>query len=124
MSKFFVLIFIITSATFLFGQAPIANFSAVPLSVCQGESVTFTNVSSQNGGPAITQYSWDFGDGFSDSIPNTTHTYNTPGTYSVTLTVTNANGQADFELKPSYIVVKPAPTSSFSVIPLYSMIPS
>jgi PKD repeat protein len=123
MSKFFVLIFIITSATFLFGQAPIANFSAVPLSVCQGESVTFTNVSSQNGGPAITQYSWDFGDGFSDSIPNTTHTYNTPGTYSVTLTVTNANGQADFELKPSYIVVKPAPTSSFSVNGLGCTVP-
>ena len=56
-----------------FGQQPISNFTAVPVSVCQGQPVTFTNTSTTNGGTAITDYAWDFGDGFSDSIPNTTH---------------------------------------------------
>jgi PKD repeat protein len=120
LSLFFVFLVI---NKIVFSQLPTANFTATPLSVCQGQPVTFTNSSSTNGGAAITQYSWDFGDGYSDSIPNTTHIYNTPGTYSVTLTVTNANGQADFELKPSYIVVKPAPTASFSVNGLGCTVP-
>ncbi|MCF8410216.1 MAG: PKD domain-containing protein [Crocinitomicaceae bacterium] len=106
-----------------FGQQPISNFTAVPVSVCQGQPVTFTNTSTTNGGTAITDYAWDFGDGFSDSIPNTTHIYNTPGTYSVTLTVTNSSGLADFELKPNYIIVKPAPTTSFSVNGLGCTVP-
>ncbi|MFM7668146.1 MAG: PKD domain-containing protein, partial [Bacteroidota bacterium] len=125
--RFFVFTFLslilISHNNLIFSQLPISNFTATPVSVCQGQPVTFTNTSSQNGGSAITQYAWDFGDGFSDSIPNTTHIYNTPGTYSVTLTVTNANGQADFELKPSYIVVKPAPTASFSVNGLGCTVP-
>lgn len=121
---FSVLIFGIIGANNLtLSQLPVANFTATPLSVCQGQPVTFTNTSSNNGGPAITQYSWDFGDGFSDQIPNPVHTYNTPGTYSVTLTVTNANGQADFELKTAYIIVKPAPTASFSVNGLGCTVP-
>ena len=123
MTKFITLLFTVISTSFLFGQPPTANFTATPLSVCQGQPVTFTNSSLTNGGAAITNFAWDFGDGFSDSIPNTTHVYNTPGTYSVTLTVTNANGQADFELKPSYIVVKPAPTSAFSVNGLGCTVP-
>ncbi|MBM3186892.1 MAG: PKD domain-containing protein, partial [Bacteroidetes bacterium] len=123
MIKLFLVAVLFCSSTIVLGQLPIANFTATPVSVCQGQPVTFTNTSSQNGGSAITQYAWDFGDGFSDSIPNTTHIYNTPGTYSVTLTVTNANGQADFELKPSYIVVKPAPTASFSVNGLGCTVP-
>lgn len=107
----------------IFSQLPVANFTATPLSVCQGQPVTFTNTSSQNGGPAITQYAWDFGDGYSDQVPNPIHTYNTPGTYSVTLTITNASGIADFELKTSYIVVKPAPNATFSVNGLGCTIP-
>jgi PKD repeat protein len=115
--------FLILTSNLAFSQLPIANFTASPVSVCQGLPVTFTNTSSNNGGAAITQYAWDFGDGFSDSIPNTTHVYNTPGTYSVTLTVTNANGQADFELKTAYIIVKPAPTASFNVNGLGCTVP-
>ena len=107
----------------VFSQLPTANFTATPLSVCEGQVVTFTNTSTANGASVITDYSWDFGDGYNDSIPNTTHIYNTPGTYSVTLTVTNSNGQADFELKTNYIVVKPAPTTSFSVNGLGCTVP-
>ena len=123
MNKIFILFGLLVLYTELFCQNPTANFSASPLIVCQGETVTFTNTSTTNGGTAITNFAWDFGDGFSDSIPNATHIYNTPGTFSVTLTVTNANGQADFELKPSYILVKPAPTVSFNVNGLGCTVP-
>jgi len=38
-------------------------------------------------------YSWDFGDGFTSTLPNPTHSYLTDGTYTVSLTTTNCNLQ-------------------------------
>ncbi len=47
---------------------------------------------SPNGDP-ITSYSWDFGDGSSDSSsPQVLHTYAQPGRYTVQLRVTDVNG--------------------------------
>lgn len=40
----------------------------------------------------IAGYSWDFGDGGSSAVQNPLYIYNTPGEYTVTLTVTTANG--------------------------------
>jgi len=37
-------------------------------------------------------YSWKFGDGIDAESINPTHTYQTPGTYTVELTVTNEDG--------------------------------
>ena len=37
-------------------------------------------------------YAWDFGDGETSSAPSPQHTYALPGTYTVTLTVTNVSG--------------------------------
>ncbi|MBU6216844.1 MAG: PKD domain-containing protein, partial [Acidobacteria bacterium] len=44
---------------------------------------------------SIVSYDWDFGDGNGSSSANPTYTYGTPGTYAVTLTVTDDNGVAD-----------------------------
>lgn len=51
--------------------------------VCLGNMVSFT----MNGSTAI-YYSWDFGDGTTSTVPNTTHTYATVGPYTATLTGT------------------------------------
>ncbi|PLX08673.1 MAG: hypothetical protein C0596_05045 [Marinilabiliales bacterium] len=53
-----------------------------------------------------TSWSWDFGDTGTSTEINPTHTYVTPGTYSVELAVTNALG-SDTETKVDYIVVNP-----------------
>jgi len=50
-------------------------------------------------------YFWDFGDGGSSSDKNPTHTFENPGTYSVSLTVTNENGS---DIKSSPIIVLPS----------------
>ncbi|MGZ4042940.1 MAG: T9SS type B sorting domain-containing protein [Bacteroidia bacterium] len=53
--------------------------------------VNFTNNSSSN---AVT-YFWSFGDGNSSSVYSPANTFQNPGTYPVTLTVTNSNGCSD-----------------------------
>jgi len=39
-------------------------------------------------------WEWDFDDGETSTLQNPTHTYNMPGTYSVSLTVKNLFGES------------------------------
>ena len=100
--------------SYLYAQSPVANFSASPLVVCVGQNVNFTNSSNANGGPALSSYQWDFGDGNSATSTNATHAFSTAGTFTITLVTTNANGVADAEIKPAYITVNPLPNVNFS----------
>jgi gliding motility-associated-like protein len=110
-----------------FAQLPVANFTANPTTVCAGECVTFTSTSSTNGGTPIVQYNWAFGDGGTATQPGTTttavHCFQNPGTYPITLVVTNQNGQSDSEFKPNFITVKPKPTVGFSMLGASCTIP-
>ncbi|MEQ1895584.1 MAG: PKD domain-containing protein, partial [Planctomycetota bacterium] len=77
--------------------------------------VRFTDVSQG----AITQWSWNFGDGASSSVANPFHLYRQPGVYTVTLTVSGPGG-ADSETKTGYVIVNGAasagaPTRSVTV---------
>lgn len=70
--------------------APVASFSANNVTICVGQTVQFTSTSS--GLP--TSYSWTFtgGSPATSTVQNPIITYNTIGTYPVSLTVSNANG--------------------------------
>ncbi len=57
---------------------------------CSGLSVNFTNTSISS--TPITSYLWDFGDGQTSTAENPTHVYNSLGTYTVQLTITNSGG--------------------------------
>jgi gliding motility-associated-like protein len=119
----FLLVSISWLAHSIFAQSPVANFSANPLVVCVGENVNFTNTSSPNGGPALSSYQWDFGDGNASTTTNTTHAFSTPGTFTITLVATNVNGIADAEIKPAYITVNPLPNVSFAANGLGCTVP-
>lgn len=68
---------------------PKAMFTTSGTSVCAYSSLDFTSTSTN----FPTSYSWNFGDGSPVStVQNPSHTFNTPGTYNVTLTVTNQWG--------------------------------
>ena len=56
------------------------------------QNIQFNGGSSSDPDGTITSYSWNFGDGTTGTGVNPTHTYATPNTYAVTLTVTNNNG--------------------------------
>lgn len=79
---------------------PVANFEGVPTSGYAPLIVQFTDLSS--GAP--TAWSWTFGEGGTSTQQSPTYQYDTPGTYTVTLTATNAYGSDD-ETKTGYITV-------------------
>ncbi|WP_449405441.1 PKD domain-containing protein [Methanosarcina lacustris] len=69
---------------------PVANFTSDVASENAPLTVTFTDTST--GFP--TAWSWDFGDGTTSTDQNPVHTYTSAGDYTVTLTVSNADGTA------------------------------
>jgi chitodextrinase len=81
---------------------PTANFSASVTEVLVGNSVNFTDQSTQS----PTSWSWSFEGGTpsTSTSENPSITYNTVGTYNVILTATNAVG-SDTEAKTEYIEV-------------------
>ncbi len=81
---------------------PIADFTNDKTYVCPGQSVQFTDLS--EGDNLI--YSWNFPGGTpaASSLQNPTVVYNTAGSYSVSLTVSNANG-SNIKTINTYILV-------------------
>ncbi|MEM8960784.1 MAG: PKD domain-containing protein [Acidobacteriota bacterium] len=63
----------------------------------------------------VVAWSWDFGDGVTSTESHPVHTYGSPGTYDVTLTVTDNEGQIDSITRP-YTVLAP-PVAAFSWTP-------
>lgn len=78
---------------------PVANFIGSPTVSCSGD-IQFTDQSTN----APTSWLWDFGDGNTSTLQNPMHSYTSTGTYTVTLTATNAFGSDD-TIKSSYIDV-------------------
>lgn len=64
---------------------------------CMELSCVFDGRGSSDGDGNITGYSWTFGDGATAAGATTSHTYETAGTRTVTLTVTDDDGATDTE---------------------------
>jgi PKD repeat protein len=63
----------------------------------------------------VSYYNWDFGDGLYSPSENPGHTYKTPGTYSVTLTVSH-EGDTKKQSKSDFIKVFPANSVNENII--------
>jgi len=93
--------------------APVANFSATPLSGTTPLSVTFTDTSTGS----VASWSWNFGDGGTSTQQHPVYVYNSAGPYTVALTVTGPDG-SDTKTQTNYITVSaPAPVANFSAKP-------
>lgn len=90
------------------GVLPTANFTWNPETPEVGESVAFDASASIPGSGIIIRHKWSFGDGTYAVGKTVTHSYTTPGVYTVTLNVTNSKGLWDIEQKQIQ-VVEPAP---------------
>jgi PKD repeat protein len=69
------------------GPGPDALFGTDGEPILVGEPVTFVNL----GTPDASSYAWDFGDGATSMDFDAVHTYELPGNYTVTLTVTDGD---------------------------------
>ncbi len=84
-----------------------AEFTVDTVTGCAPFTVEFTNLSEN----AVTNY-WDFGDGSGSNETSPTHTYNTAGTYDVSLWTYSGNGNDSVAVQ-SQIVVNPTPVANF-----------
>jgi PKD repeat protein len=70
------------------GSPPVASFTAS----CPGLTCSFDARASSDADGPIASYAWSFGDGITGTGPTASHSYAAAGSYSVTLTVTDAAG--------------------------------
>lgn len=87
---------------------PVASFSTPSTTICVGSCINFTNTST--GGPfTVTDWTFTGATPATSAVSNPTNIcYNTPGTYQVSLSVTDANG-SDVQTTPGYITVVDVP---------------
>jgi PKD repeat protein len=94
----------------------IADFRAERRSGDEPLTVDFLDISTPYAN--ITSWWWDFGDGGSSTERNPTHVYVQDGEYTVSLTVTAADGEIRTATEPDYITVwDKAPGADFSATP-------
>ena len=78
--------------------------------VCLGTAVSFTNTS-----PISSGWQWNFGNAATSTQQNPSYVYPAPGTYTVSLTVTNGNACPGTSTQ--VVVVNPIPVPAFTLNP-------
>ncbi len=90
---------------------PVSALSAAPVAICPGQTVSFTN--STTNLPTVTQWVFTGGNPLSSSAQNPSVTYDNAGVYDVTLISSNQMG-ADTLVQSAYITVYPIPVVSLN----------
>jgi len=103
--------------TFINAQ-PVAAFTSNIVQGCSPIEVQFSDQSTTN----PTNWLWNFGDGTTSTLKNPLKIYFAVGTFTVSLTVSNALG-SDNLVKTNLITVKPVPTAEFSANPTQGCFP-
>lgn len=104
-------------------STPVARFTVSPTPVNAGTTVYFDGSASCASQTAcsstagITGFSWNFGDGSSGSGQTTTHAFTGPGSYTVSLTVTNDRGLSHTVTQTVSVSASPDPQAGFVYSP-------
>ncbi len=98
---------------------PVTNLpptSVISVPTCTLLSCTFNGSTSTDTDGTILSYAWNFGDGQTGTGPTPAHVYATPGTYAITLTVTDDDGATGFASRSLVVTngANPLPVPSFT----------
>ncbi|MEL7063960.1 MAG: PKD domain-containing protein, partial [Bacteroidota bacterium] len=94
---------------------PDADFNVSAVLACPGEVISFTDIST---GPfAIVTWDWDFGDGSISNAQDPSHAYASPGTYTVTLIVSDGINCRDTIVKTALVNVYTGPSAAYTYVP-------
>jgi len=99
-----------------------ALLTILPLTIADFTADTLLNeVSLSNLSQNATGYLWDFGDGFTSTEISPSHTYNSPGEYTITLV---ANGLCGSSVSTFLVdITAPAPQAAFQVVQNMGCVP-
>jgi len=99
---------------------PVAGFSALPLAICEGDTIHFTNTSTN-----ASSYLWDFAGGnpASSILANPNVAYDSAGIFNVQLIAIGIGGK-DTLLQSQYITVNPTAHAAFNVNDTLVYLPS
>jgi len=97
-------VFTVTSVN----DEPEADFTYTPSEPSVGETIQFTDASTDIDG-TIVSWSWDFDDGQTSTLQNPTHKYNDDDTYSVSLEVTDNDGGTNTVIKSVHVLPNNVP---------------
>ena len=108
-----------SSAVTVLNVAPQVSLAATAWSITVGQVITFTGVFTDPGVLDTHTIQWDFGDGSPQlfGLLTRTHAFNAPGTYTVTLTVTDDDGGVGRD-SLAIVVVTQSVTRSDVFLPL------
>jgi len=109
MKFFFSWLVVLWSVAFVAKAQPVADFSATITTGCAPILVQFNDLSTGN----PTSWQWNLGNSTTSNLQNPSTTYFNPGTYTVTLTVSNASG-SDTKTMVGYITVVAPPDVQFA----------
>ena len=99
---------------------PIASFSFYPFTAGINDTIQFTDSSTDSDG-IIYLYHWDFGDGNTSELKNPTKIYDKAGTYTISLNVTDNDGETD--TYANIITITGFDENKNPPIPMYIVIP-
>jgi len=88
-------------------SAPCANFTHTPITPYVNDTVNFDASATTPNGGNIISYEWNFGDGTNGTGVFTTKIYTEAGNYTVTLTVTDDEGEKDTTWKVITVIPQP-----------------
>lgn len=101
------------TTTVIVNDAPVVAFNSDKSFGCAPLCVQFTDLSSISVG-TITNWNWTFNDGYSSSLQNPSHCFDSPGTYGINLQVTSSNGCSKTFTNPNLIKVLANPSAEFT----------
>jgi PKD repeat protein len=102
--------------TIVVNDQPTASFTVAPNPATPGTPVALNGGGSIDPDGAIANYAWNFGDGSASGGITPSHTYLTPGNYTVTLTITDSGGVTSAISQVLTVAAPPAESTALTTV--------